>query len=76
MVILFMLKLAIKTIRKTKGVTQEELSLRTGLSQSYLSELEKSDSLANPTLKTIETIAEALNVCPIDLISCDCKEHL
>ena len=71
-----MLKLEIKSIRKTKGVTQEELSLRTNLSQSYLSELEKHNSGANPTFQTIEIIAEALGVCPIDLIKCDCKKHL
>lgn len=71
-----MLKVAIKNIRKFKGVTQEELALRTGLSQSYLSELERSDSLANPTFKTVETIAEALDVCPLDLLSCDCDKHL
>ena len=70
-----MLKLSIKKVRKFKSVTQEELSLRTDLSQSYLSELEN-NSLSNPTLKTIETIAEALDVCPTELIECDCEKHL
>ncbi|MDU3410035.1 helix-turn-helix transcriptional regulator [Clostridium sp.] len=70
-----MIHFDIKNIRRLKGITQEELAFKTGLSQSYISELEAKDSIANPTLQTIEIIANALGVCPLDLLHCDCKNH-
>lgn len=70
-----MIHFDIKNIRRIKGVTQEELAFKTGLSQSYISELEAKHSIANPTIQTLEIIAKALGVCPLDLLYCDCDKH-
>lgn len=69
-----MIHFDIKNIRRIKGVTQEELAFKTGLSQSYISELEAKHSIANPTIQTLEIIAKALDVCPLDLLHCDCNK--
>jgi transcriptional regulator with XRE-family HTH domain len=53
-------------IRKAKGMTQEELSDRSGLSQQYLSDLERGKR--NPTIVTIYHIAQALGVSHEDLV--------
>lgn len=70
------LKLNIRTVRKTVGLTQEELALRTNLTQAYISTLEQGITRSkSPTLHTMEIIAEALGVCPKELIECSatCK---
>lgn len=53
-------------IRKAKGMTQEELSEKSGLSQQYLSDLERGKR--NPTIVTIYHIAEALGVSHEELL--------
>jgi transcriptional regulator with XRE-family HTH domain len=50
----------IKKIRTRKGISQMELSLRSGLSQSFLANLEKGKKL--PSVLTIIKIADALEV--------------
>ena len=54
-------------LRKARGWTQEELSERSGLSQQYLSDLERGKR--NPTIVTIYEIAVALKVSHIDLLT-------
>ena len=53
-------------IRKERGLTQEELSELTGLSQQYLSDLERGKR--NPTVVTVYEIALALGVSHLDLL--------
>ncbi len=53
-------------IRKERGWTQEELSERCGLSQQYLSDLERGKR--NPTIVTIYEIAQAFDVSHVDLV--------
>lgn len=53
-------------IRKEKGLTQEELSVRCGLSQQYISGLER--GRRNPTIVTVYEIASALGVSHIALL--------
>jgi transcriptional regulator with XRE-family HTH domain len=53
-------------IRKEKGLTQEQLSERCGLSQQYLSKLER--GRRNPTIVTLYEIANALGVSHVDLV--------
>lgn len=50
----------IKEIRKQKGVTTYELSELTGIDQGAISRIE--NGKANPTLKTLEKICEALKI--------------
>ena len=54
-------------LRKAKGWTQEELAERSGLSQQYLSDLERGKR--NPTIVTIYEIAIALEVSHMELVT-------
>lgn len=64
-----------KNIRISKNITQEELANRCNLSQSYVSELENNSSTGkSPTLDTVKKIAMQLDVCPKDLLICDCEK--
>jgi len=54
-------------VRKEKGLTQEALSELCGLSQQYLSDLERGKR--NPTIVTIYEIAQALEVSHVDLVT-------
>jgi transcriptional regulator with XRE-family HTH domain len=56
-------------IRKEKGMTQEELAERSGLSQQYLSGLEQ--GRRNPTIVTLYEIANALGVTQVELVTPD-----
>ena len=56
-------------IRKEKGLTQEQLAERCGLSQQYLSGLER--GRRNPTIVTLYEIATALGVSHLDLVRPD-----
>lgn len=49
----------IKYYRQTKGMSQEELSFRTGIDASSIGKLERNE--AHPTLATLVRIAEALD---------------
>lgn len=55
-----MIELFIKKIRIEKNLTQEELSQKSGISESYISELE--NNLKMPTILTLCKLAEALEV--------------
>jgi len=46
--------------RKSVGLTQKQLSERTGIAQSDISKLENGD--ANPSLKTLKRLASAMNM--------------
>ena len=56
-------------IRKQQGLTQEQLSERCGLSQQYISGLER--GRRNPTVVTVFEIASALGVSHIALLEPD-----
>ena len=55
-----MIDLLIKEIRLKNNMTQEELSQKSGISESYISELE--NNLKMPTILTLCKLAEALEV--------------
>lgn len=54
-------------LRKERGWTQEELADRSGLTQQYLSDLERGKR--NPTIVTIYEIAQALEVSHLELLA-------
>ncbi|MDR0456170.1 MAG: helix-turn-helix transcriptional regulator [Treponema sp.] len=54
----------IKSIRTQKGISQMELSLRSNLSQSFITNIEKGKK--QPSVLTLIRIAEALEVMPQD----------
>ncbi len=53
-------------IRLKRGLTQEQLAERSGLTQQYLSDLERGKR--NPTIVTIWEIAQALEVSHEELV--------
>jgi transcriptional regulator with XRE-family HTH domain len=53
--------------RREKGLTQEVLSEKSGLSQQYISGLERGHR--NPTIVTVYEIASALGVSPASLLT-------
>jgi transcriptional regulator with XRE-family HTH domain len=53
-------------LRRGKGLTQEEVSSRSGFSQQYLSGLERGER--NPTVITLFELAQALDVSHVDLV--------
>lgn len=57
----------VSRIRKEKGLTQEQLSELSGLSQQYISDLERGKR--NPTIVTIYELAMAIKVRHLDLVS-------
>lgn len=54
----------VKTLRATKGLSQEDLALAADVDRSYVSQLER--GIANPTLAILLRIAGALHA-KIDL---------
>jgi transcriptional regulator with XRE-family HTH domain len=58
----------VRRIRLAQGLTQEQLSDRSGLSQQYISGLE--NGRRNPTIVTIYEVAQALNASHLDLLAC------
>lgn len=50
---------AVKHARAVAGISQKELSEKTGINQADISRIER--GLANPSISTLERIAEALN---------------
>jgi transcriptional regulator with XRE-family HTH domain len=53
-------------IRREKGLTQEQVEERSGLSQQYLSGLEQ--GRRNPTIVTLYELAQALGVSHLTLL--------
>ncbi len=51
----------IKEVREKQGITQEELSNKSGVSRAIIASLENDDS-ASTTTKTLSKIAQALGV--------------
>lgn len=57
----------IKNARLSKGLTQSQLSKITGISQSYISKLEKPYFIHSPTITQILSISKALDIDPVKL---------
>ncbi len=56
----FAIMRAMVDARKKTGLTQEELSVRTGIAQSDISKLENGN--ANPSLKTLKRLADGMGM--------------
>lgn len=57
----------IKEIRKRKGLSQQELAKLSGISQTYLSQIEKM-GIRNPSLEILHKISTALDL-PFPVLS-------
>ena len=56
----------IRSIRKKRGLSQEELSFRASLHRTYISDIERGSR--NVSLENIEKIAKALGISTKDLL--------
>lgn len=56
-------------LRREKALTQEEVAIRSGFSQQYLSSLER--GRRNPTVITLYELAQALEVSHVVLVMPD-----
>lgn len=56
----------IRSIREERGMTQEQLSLASGLSIKHISAMER--GIKNSRISTILSVSEALGVTPNDLL--------
>jgi transcriptional regulator with XRE-family HTH domain len=56
-------------LRGAAGLTQERLAEKSGLSQQYISDLER--GLCNPTIVTLYELATALGVSQVELVKPD-----
>lgn len=73
------MQLRVRELRKSKGLTVQQLADIVGLSKSYLSEIETGKKTANA--RRIEQLAKALSVRPFELlddsmVDADLLEHM
>ena len=57
----------LQTLRKSAGLTQDELALRTGLTVESISKIER--GLQGPRFDSLELIADALSLSVVELFS-------
>jgi transcriptional regulator with XRE-family HTH domain len=57
----------LRKLRKSKGLSQEELTFRADLSKNMVGNIERGE--VNPTLTTIVTLANALEVSKAELMN-------
>ncbi|HRN70522.1 MAG TPA: helix-turn-helix transcriptional regulator [Candidatus Woesebacteria bacterium] len=60
------LGLKIRRVRKSLGLSQEELGFRSGLHRTYIGAIERAEQ--NVSIDNIHKIAKALKVSPKDLL--------
>ena len=59
----------VEKFRAEAGLTQEQLSERSGFSQQYISDMER--GRRNPTIVSLYELAQALGTTPVALITPD-----
>lgn len=64
----------VRRLRLARELTQERFAELSGLSQQYISDLER--GRRNPTVVTLHEIATALDVQPVDLLSPNSTDEL
>ena len=62
------IRVNIKSIRKEKRLTQKELAELIGVSEGYISDIERDSKEKHPSIKCLLSISEALGVELIDLL--------
>ncbi len=65
---LIQLGIAISALRKMRGMSQEQLAERAGISRSHLSSIEAPGIARSFSLEIFFNIADALSIDPADLI--------
>lgn len=72
---LIRLGLNIGLLRKLRGLTQEELAEKAGISRSFLSAIEAPNLVQSFSLEILYNISDALTIDPKDLISGNILEN-
>ena len=62
----------VRVLRRERGLTQQELGRKSGLSRSFLSQVENGNRV--PSLSSLTRISAALDVMPIDVLVRDEQE--
>ena len=63
------LGIAISTLRKLRGMSQEQLAEKANVSRSHLSAIEAPNMLRSFSLETLFNLADALMIAPSELLS-------
>ncbi len=63
------LGIAIRTVRELRGMSQEQLASKVGISITRLNAIESADTSRSVNINDFFCIADALNVDPSDLIN-------
>jgi len=68
--------LYIKRYRELRRMSQSELAFKIGKSQGFISQIEKNNISRNksPQLVTLVLIAQALDICPNDIVIFKCNQ--
>lgn len=56
----------VRSLRRERGLTQQELGRRCGLSRSFLSQVENGNRV--PSLTSLTRISAALGIMPVDVL--------
>ena len=73
---LIQLGIAIATIRKSNGLSQDELSEKAGISRSFLGRIEAPNIAQTLSVDNLFNIAKALNVAPDELIRVSMQSNI
>lgn len=73
---LIQLGIAIATIRKSNGLSQDELAEKAGISRSFLGRIEAPNIAQTLSVDNLFNIAKALNVAPDELIRVSMRSNI
>ena len=59
----------LRSLRKARGLSQEELAHRVGINRNYVGMIERRES--SPTIDMLERLAVALGVDPVRMLTLD-----
>ena len=65
------LGLAIASLRKRKGLSQDALAAKAGISRSHLSAIEAPNIIRAFSVEVLYNLADALEIRPGELLDCD-----
>lgn len=65
------LGLAIASLRKMKGLSQDALAAKAGISRSHLSAIEAPNIIRTFSVEVLYNLADALEIRPGELLDCD-----
>jgi len=58
--------MALREVRRSKGISQERLALEAGFDRTYISLIER--GISSPTIRKVYRIAQTLRVAPSEIV--------